>query len=179
MTTIAYDTKSLVSDSQSTLSGEQIYEEDCQKIFPEVGPFAILAVAGNYQNAMDVIDVVKDYAKIDHILGLDFKSLGWQCSMLAITYDGKLWHYTGDKSFELRPDLPFAVGSGAEYALGAMAAGADAATSVSIASRFDLYTNNNLQVVDLSPEESEEPEKPEKPEESEKPEEPETDKSVH
>ena len=35
MTTIAYDTKTLVSDSRSSL-GDMIYEEDSQKIFPNV-----------------------------------------------------------------------------------------------------------------------------------------------
>ena len=36
MTTIAYDTKTLVSDSRASW-GDMIYEEDSQKIFPSAG----------------------------------------------------------------------------------------------------------------------------------------------
>lgn len=153
MTTVVYDSKSLVSDSQSTI-GEEIYEEDCQKLFPDVGPFAILGVAGNYQDASDVIKIVKDFTNIDQILGLDFKELEWDCAMIAITNQGEIWHYTGKYSFELRPDIPFAIGSGASYALGAMHAGADAQGALLAAARFDLYTNSTLQVATLeAPEE--------------------------
>jgi len=163
MTTVVYDCKCLVSDSQSTV-GEEIYGEDCQKIFPDVGPFAVLGVAGNYQDSKDVIDVISDYTKIEQILGLDFKDLEWNCSMIAITYRGEIWHYTGKYSFELRQDIPFAIGSGAPYALGAIHAGADAKQAVLAAARYDLYTNDLLQVAQLTgPEESEETEEPEEP----------------
>lgn len=155
MTTIVYDGKSLVSDSQSTI-GDQIYEEDCQKVFPDIGPFAVLGVAGNYQDALDIIETIKHYTLIDQIRGLDFKELKWNCAMLALTHDGQLWYYTGDKSFELRPDLPFAIGSGGDYALGALAMGATAEEAIKVASRYDPYTSNQVQVATLVTEEQDE-----------------------
>lgn len=148
MTTIVYDTKSLVSDSQSTI-GDQIYENDCQKLFPNVGPFAVLGVAGNYQDAMDVIEVIQDFTKVNQVRGLDYEELEWNCAMLAITHEGQVWHYTGKFSFELRSDIPFAIGSGASYAMGALAMGADAETAVKVASKFDLYTNDITQKATL------------------------------
>lgn len=157
MTTIVYDTKSLVSDSQST-AGDQIYEEDCQKLFPNVGPFAILGVAGNYQDALDIIDTIKHYTLIEQIRGLDYKELGWSCAMLAVTHDGQPWHYTGNRSFELRPDLPFAIGSGADYALGALAMGASGEEAVKVAARYDPYTNGVTQVANFQTEEEDEEE---------------------
>lgn len=105
---------------------------------------------------MDVIDIIKDYNHVEHIRNLDFEELGWKCSMLAITHDGTIWHYTGTYSFVLRNDVPFAIGSGAQFALGAMAFGADAKEAVLIASRYDLHTNANLQVANLIEEEPEE-----------------------
>lgn len=152
MTTIAYDGKTLVSDSQSTI-GDQIYEVDCQKLFPDVGPFAVLGVCGDYQAAMDVLKVIRDFNRIDHIRDLDFKELNWKCAMLGITHDGQVWHYTDTFSFELRPDISFAIGSGSDYALGAMAAGATAEEAVKIAARYDVNTNDVTQVATLVSEE--------------------------
>lgn len=73
--------------------------------------------------------------------------------MIAITHDGQLWHYTGSYSFELRPDIPFAIGSGSEYALGAIAMGADAKKAIEVASKYDVYTNDHIQVANLVTEE--------------------------
>lgn len=149
MTTIAYDGKSIAADSQSTLSSEQIYQDECQKLFADVGPFAVLGICGNLQDCRDVIEVVKDFTKIDQIRSLDFESLDWSCCMLAVTNEGSVWHYTGSSSFELQPELPFAVGTGAAYALGAMHHGANAQEAVATAARFDIFTNMNIQVAHL------------------------------
>jgi hypothetical protein len=155
MTTLVYDGKSLVSDSQSSI-GSEIYEEDCQKLFPEVGPFAVLGIAGNYQDCMDVIDSIGEYTKVEQIRNLDYEELGWDCGMIGITHDGSVWQYTGKDSFQLRPDLPFALGSGSDYAMGAMYAGADAKTALEAAARYDLYTNNVIQEASLVDTEEEE-----------------------
>lgn len=42
-----------------------------------------------------------------------------------------------------------AIGSGRKYALGAMMAGADAATAVQIASELDVHTNSRIQIENL------------------------------
>ena len=59
----------------------------------------------------------------------------------------------GEKSFELRPDLPFAIGSGSQYALAAMDLGKTAEEAVVYASTRDVYTNNVTQVASLITEE--------------------------
>lgn len=148
MTTIAYDGKTLVSDSQSSI-GDLKYEADCQKLFPDVGPFVVLGVAGSYQDCMDIIEVISEYNKINHIRSLDFKELDWKAEMIGITHEGQVWHYSGNRSFELRADVPYAVGSGADYALGAMAVGATATEAVLAAAKLDLYTNEVLQVAEI------------------------------
>lgn len=148
MTTIAYDGNTLVSDSMSSI-GELRYEEDCQKLFPNVGPFAVLGVAGSYQDCMDIIEAISDFNKIDHIRNLDFKELGWKAEMIGVTYEGQVWHYNGNRSFELRSDLPYAIGSGGDYAIGAMGHGASAQEAVLVSARYDLYTNDRLQVAEI------------------------------
>lgn len=148
MTTIAYDGKSLAADSRSCI-GDMVYEEDCQKIFTDVGPFAVIGIAGDYQASMDVIDTIKDFLNIQHIRDIDFKALKWECVFIAVTDAGEVWYYRGDGSFTLRPDKAFAIGSGGPFALGAMGAGCTAEEAVKIAAQFDLYTNDTVVVANL------------------------------
>jgi 20S proteasome alpha/beta subunit len=147
MTTIAYDTKSLVSDSRSSIDN-LIYEEDAQKIYTNIGPFLTLGIAGSFQDAMDTLEVIKDYTKVDHIRTIPVEELG-DCHLLGITYDGDLWSYAGDKSCCLRKDLPFAIGSGSDFALSAMDLGRSAEEAVVYASTRDMYTNDVLQIARL------------------------------
>ena len=160
MTTVAYDGTTLASDSRSTMGGGMIYEEDAQKIFPDIGPFAVLGIAGDYQAAMDTMDMIQDFNKIEHVRGIPAKEVG-DVALIGVTHDGKLWSYMGDRSCELRADKPFAVGSGSEYALAAMDLGKTAAEAVVYASTRDLYTNDIVQVATLYSEEEPEQEKDE------------------
>ncbi len=147
MTTIAYDTKTLVSDSRSSI-GDMIYEEDAQKIFTNVGPFTVVGISGAYQDAMDIIKIINDYTQVDHIRGIPFEELG-QASLLGITYEGELWGYAGDQSCKLREDKPFAIGSGSQFALAAMDLGKTAEEAVIYASTRDMFTNDVLQRAEL------------------------------
>ncbi len=152
MTTIAYDGKSLVSDSRSCI-GDMIYEEDAQKIFPDVGPFVALGIAGDYQAAMDTIEMISPFTTMDHIRSIPSKDIG-NVSLLGVTLDGRLWSYAGDKSCELRSDKPFAVGSGSIWAMAAMDFGESAEDAVVFAATKDPYTNDIVQVATfVSPEE--------------------------
>lgn len=151
MTTIAYKEGVLASDSQSTL-GDVIYENDCQKIFENVGPFEAIAVAGSYQDAVDVLKVISAYTDIDQIRNIDFKQADIKANFLAVTHERELWYYAGDKSWQMRPDIPFSIGSGGDFAWGAMLHGATAIEAVKIASQLDVGTNAVVQYIDLNTE---------------------------
>lgn len=153
MTTIAYDTKTLVSDSRSNING-MIYEEDAQKIFTNVGPFAVIGIAGDYQAAMDTINMIDEFPNIEHIRGIPVEEIG-NVSIIGITADRRLWSYAGDKSCELRSDQPFAVGSGEQFALAAMDLGKTAEEAVKYAATRDPNTNSVTQVAHLVTEEKE------------------------
>lgn len=148
MTTIAYDGNTLCSDSQSTLGMDFIYENDCKKIYTEVGPFIALGIAGNFQDAMDVIEVIQDFNTIEQIRGFDFGP-DTKMTMIGITYQGTLWSYKGTESTELRADQPFAIGSGSDFAIGAIDAGCTAEEAVKIAARRDPFTNDVIQKVEI------------------------------
>ena len=65
---------------------------------------------------------------------------------VVIEADGRITVYEGDGSFTL--DAPFfAMGSGRELALGAMAMGASAERAIEVASRLDVYTGSEIQAL--------------------------------
>ena len=143
MTTIAYDTKTLCSDSRSSM-GSMIYEDDAQKLFMNVGPFAVVGIAGGYQDAMDIIAIISDFTKVDQIRAIPHEAVG-DCVLLAVAHNGDLWIYQGDESCMLRSDRPFAVGSGSTYALSAIDLGKSAEEAIEYASTRDMHTNNVIQ----------------------------------
>lgn len=75
-------------------------------------------------------------------------SLSSESRGLIITKDGDIWVQESNGMFTLEADF-VAYGSGADFALGAMAYGATAAEAVEIASRFDRgRTSNNVMCVE-------------------------------
>jgi len=143
MTTIAYGNGVLASDSRSCI-GDMIYEEDAQKIFQNIGPFDVIAIAGDYQAAVDTLELISTYTTLDQIRVIPSSEIG-EVSILGLTVDKRLWSYAGDKSCELRADRPFAVGSGAPYALAALDLGLEPEEAVAYAATRDAMTNNTIQ----------------------------------
>ncbi|NKX37344.1 peptidase S14 [Rhodobacteraceae bacterium R_SAG4] len=77
---------------------------------------------------------------------------GFDC--IEVRSDGSVYFYNDSfiPTGPLAGDY-FAIGSGAEYALGAMAMGADAARAVQVAAEFDVWTGGVVQHVCAFPEE--------------------------
>ncbi len=148
MTTVAYDGKNLCADSRSSL-GDMIYEEDAQKIFPNIGPFSVLAIAGDYQDAMDIMESIKEFSNLDHIRSIPKEEMG-DAQLIGITHDGELWSYAGSHSCKLRADMPIAIGSGRQFALAAMDLGKSAEEAIIYASSRDMFTNNVVQTIEIA-----------------------------
>lgn len=150
MTTIAYTQFTLASDSASSI-GSMNYEMDCKKIHLNVGPFAYIGVAGDFQRAQGFLKEIGSIRSVQDIVDKNQygKHNNTGVEMLCIAHDDTLWSYNGESIFELRADLNYAIGTGAEYALGAMCHGATATEAVVVASKYDMYTNNVLQVYHL------------------------------
>jgi ATP-dependent protease HslVU (ClpYQ) peptidase subunit len=69
---------------------------------------------------------------------------GFEYTIVTITPDGKVWYQT-EKTFNpVQINLPYAIGSGSDIALGAMYAGASAYTAVVIAAKLDVYTGGEI-----------------------------------
>ncbi len=72
---------------------------------------------------------------------------GW--SMIVIGPNERLF-YTSKQPYADIIEVPFAMGFGGDYALGAVAAGADARRAIEIACMYDAYTGGDIQVVNIA-----------------------------
>jgi len=72
--------------------------------------------------------------------------LDW--TLLTITRDG-LFFYTNRSAYPERHDFPWTMGTGNEYAMGAMKAGASAEEAVRIACEIDIHSGGEIQVVNI------------------------------
>lgn len=71
-----------------------------------------------------------------------------KCNWLRVESDGSLSVWANGSSWKTKPmDGMYALGSGSEYALGAMAAGASPEEAVRIAMKFDTKTGGDITVV--------------------------------
>lgn len=67
-----------------------------------------------------------------------------QYSVLLVSVRGRVYCVNGDGSYARNKNGFYAVGSGSEYALGALEAGATAKQAVKIASKYDTFTNKDV-----------------------------------
>jgi ATP-dependent protease HslVU (ClpYQ) peptidase subunit len=140
VTTIVWRSPFLAADRQV---GEI---HSCRKIFP-LGDGSYLAGAGYYDQCVEVVEWWKAGQKRDALPTFP-DDLGEGSSLLLVKADGSAYWLTWPY---LRP-VPIAeefvaVGSGSEYALGALAAGMGAKRAVEIATRFDPQTGKGVDVV--------------------------------
>lgn len=147
MTTIATDGKTVAADGQRTLGSERISMVE-KKLRMKAG--RIYAITGTFAFFDDLI--------MWHIMGARVEDVpkgdgdnGW--SLLVIEPGATGVHrYTSEcPRLEIFP-YPATFGSGADYAMGAMCAGADPREAVTIASRLDINTGGEIQVIDIAAE---------------------------
>lgn len=126
MTTIAWDGKTLASDSQMT--GSYIEQKNVSKIIRKGGDY--YGIAGRLSEGKSFVE-----GEID--------KLSDETELLIVNAKGKcVWK--GRHASEPMPDKT-AIGSGANFAMGAMLAGASAVEAVKIASKLDISTGGKIQ----------------------------------
>lgn len=142
MTTIAWDGKTLAVDSQA--GGDYIHQGPVQKLFlggPK-DPCLAVAVSGDMLDAPLYVEWIQGKR--------EKKPEGADFSALAVDRCGQCYVICSEHESKLKAGLPEAAGSGANFAMGAMLAGADAETAVAIASTLDVSTGGEIQVFHLS-----------------------------
>lgn len=147
MTTIATDGRTIAADGLACI-GNEIVQWDCPKIVVREG--RIYALTGS--------DALGRAAIEWHIAGADPSKLpvaGRDATWSLIVIDGPLPIRTATRYTEAMPypdlfPLPQAFGSGCEYAMGALLAGASPRESVEIAAKLNCHTGGAIQVVDIA-----------------------------
>lgn len=144
MTTIAFDGKTLASDRKMA------NRYNVQKIFKV--PQGWAAGCGDYDSIVEVVNWLVEGSDRNNLPELDGRNNRGDtpADIIVVSPQGKVqwltWPYLrGIKLTEKK----VAYGSGSDFALGAMAAGATAKQAVEIACRFDPYTGQGIDAVQI------------------------------
>jgi hypothetical protein len=146
MTTIAIsaDGMSIAADGLSMNGWGGVCGLHCKKITHDGGK--VYAVSG----VMALIEPLVEWYKAGHdpkntpVCTSDSK---WS---LIVRDDGQWYLCTSDAPYPDVMELPAAIGTGCDYALGAMYAGATTKEAVEIACRLDSRTGGTIQVVNIA-----------------------------
>jgi len=141
-TTVAWDGEHLAADSQSTAGDLKWF--DCDKI-KRVND----AWIGNAGLVWKSRLFCKWYEKQEGPPP-DME----ECSAIVVTGQKCMYYHGNNKPVRKHP--PFAIGTGSEFAMGAMVAGCDARDAAAIASQLDENTGGKIVCVDTCAAESEE-----------------------
>lgn len=138
MTTIAYDGQTLAADRQSTWGTTPTWVRKAFRTdHPEHGAW-LWACSGLTEEC----DAFHAWAH-----GSGVKATMKDTRVLAVHEDGSIWTM-GDGLIWTRLHVDcWAIGSGCDYALGAMHAGACAKAAVLIASKLDVHTGGGVDCV--------------------------------
>lgn len=142
MTTIAVKDGVIAGDGR-VLCGDHIFSENTEKVFC-LSSGAIIGHSGRLKDLHIINDFLneerQEIPKVVDAQGI-YVSLGGDIFEFEVS-EGEIFYHEIDTSFT-------SVGSGCEYAIGAMAQGASAEEAVKIASRFDSGTNSNVFKLDF------------------------------
>jgi 20S proteasome alpha/beta subunit len=138
MTTICYKGGVMAADKQATSSGCK--HGKMTKIFKINGH--LIGCAGDGHACMEMIRWFTDGAKPDEFP--DIQKDEDNGMLMVVTPEGKIQFY--EKSFlPVQYENDFAaMGSGRDFALGAMASGLGAVQAVEVAISFDIYSGNGV-----------------------------------
>jgi ATP-dependent protease HslVU (ClpYQ) peptidase subunit len=138
MTTIACDGKSMASDGQGDVADTIVVRTRCK--IERLADGSLLGFAGNGHDGALLAAFLSDETakppKLD------------ECAALRLFPDGSL-HYISEPGRHIAVDPPCAIGSGMQFALGAMEAGSSPKEAVEIACRRDPFSGGKIAV--LSP----------------------------
>jgi hypothetical protein len=148
MTIIAWDGATLAGDSMCTVDGLRLF--GMAKLH-RLADGSICGVTGTRSCTTRII------AWLERNAGLGgMPDEGWTSetpgtkggTVLRVCPNGEVWLYDPDGAMQHPPGL-IAMGSGRDYALGAMAAGKTAAEAVAIATRFDAHCGGDTTTLTL------------------------------
>jgi len=132
MTIVITTRESMASDSQTTSS---YGIASCAKIFRlKIG--GVVGISGTLVDGLLFVEWLKS--------GAEGKPPPMRFVEAVLLKDGRIWHYDSSTFAMKVTDKVAAIGSGAQFALGAYYAGASVGTAVKIACRLDPYSGGRV-----------------------------------
>lgn len=138
MTTIATDGKTIAADGLST-SGDMVTDTNVRKL-TRLPDGSIVAGCGELAAMKQAIDCL-------HAPNAHPDDLTGEFTLIRVAGDGTITRYEGSL-FGITTTAPAAIGSGREFALGAMLAGKPPKEAVEIACRCDVYSGGEILVME-------------------------------
>lgn len=143
MTTVAFDGKTFVSDTR--MVAEYYTDGSCRKIF-DIGNF-VVGIAGEYSQCLLFVEEFKN-SGTDFNKAFPMSPVSGMTSMIYNKSNKKLYRYEGS-GLPMIVKPPYAIGSGAAFAIGAMKFGASAEEAVKIAIKFDINSGLPLNKIEI------------------------------
>lgn len=137
MTTVATDGVTIAADGRTT-AGNEIVNDSTRKIH-RLPDGSVVAEAGTCTASITAIEELSD-AMLE---GRPPKFAKGEYTLLRLRADGKAVIYWGELT-PVEVPTPYAIGSGGEFARGAMAYGASAAVAVRIATKLDSKSGGRV-----------------------------------
>lgn len=132
MTTIAFKNGTMASDSQMT--GDFIDQKKFDKVY-RFGD-VLVGVAGNVTWIMEFLEWLQCDDDTPYPVGMGY----------ALVYsEGELKCFEGDSHQAFVVGQPYAIGSGSQFAMGAMLSGASARKAITIACKLDELSGGEVQ----------------------------------
>lgn len=145
MTTIIVTQDFIAGDGLARNGHDRTLSRSVSKVRTQAG--RVYALSGSAAIFDPLIDWHSTGADVEKVPKCS-DQISW--SLVALNPDGTLDLYTKDAPYADRNELPFALGSGGDYALGAIAAGADVRRAIEIAALYDTNTGGDIQVVNIA-----------------------------
>lgn len=142
MTTIAWDGTTLAGDKRATFGSIRTTVTKIRR-----GPKGnLVGISGTFSLSEPIFDWLLHGAERPEAQGEknDF------CGIIEITPDGRCFKHERHGCFRIE-DPFFAVGTGSDFAIAAMALGHSAAEAVALAARFDTNTGDGIDTLGLLP----------------------------
>lgn len=141
LSTVAYDGKMLAGDRMCVFGGTPIQFEKVRRLYGWV----TVGCVGGASDALLFMDWVGAGRTPESKPELEDNF----CA-IVLEGNGDAWVFGSQLvAIPIDPNKPWAIGSGGDFAMGAMAMGADAEQAVEIASKYDIYTGLGVDVIEL------------------------------
>ena len=146
MTTVAFDGETLAADKQATIGYRKIVEPTPKiREITYNGKKALVGIAGNIDFAWKIVKWLEDGEDEPDFDEPEFDEDEQNTCVMLIQDGVFLFNSAGmNQNFG---KIKWAIGSGAEYAMGAMEMGATATEAVELAMRLDIFSGMGMDVL--------------------------------